>query len=240
MLMYAFRHENASKYLRTESHVDLGKPHDASLWDIFKHQATWISAAYFLTYVGIETAISGWIVSFMTRARNASPYVANLSSSGFWAGMTVGRLLLGYATDRIGVRSATTAYFLCAISLQLLFDFTRSPVVSIMIMSLMGFCMGPLFPSGVVVLTTLLPPNLHVKAVSFGASTGQVGGAALPFGIGAVIQALGIGVFRWVVLGFLGMAVGVWIALSRLRLKNDEDSSVEEQDRRGIEGEDME
>lgn len=213
-LTTAFRYEDAARYRQSKSHVVLEQSSTSSK-DIFKHAGTWFSAAYFLTYVGIETAISGWVVSFMTRSRHASVYMASLSSSGFWGGMAIGRLILGHVTDRIGVRRAATMYLSCAIGLLLLFALIRSPVVSIVIMAFAGFVMGPLFPSGVVVLSELLPRELHVAAVSFVASVGQIGGAALPFGIGAVVQGLGIGVFRWVILLFACIAICAWIIFSQ-------------------------
>jgi fucose permease len=185
---------------------------------ILRHRATWLCAAYFLTYVGTETAISGWVVSFMLRNRNATPYLANLTSSGFWTGMALGRLVLGFGTDRIGVRRATVLYFLCAGTFEVLFAVLTSPVVSIVLMTLLGFIMGPLFPSGVVVLTRLLPSELHIAAVSFVSSLGQVGGAFLPFAIGAVVQSLGIGVFRYAILAQTVLSLAVWIFFARVRI----------------------
>ncbi|OAG02024.1 MFS general substrate transporter [Paraphaeosphaeria sporulosa] len=216
ILATAFRFENASRYHASKSHITR-EPGNTSWKDIFRHPGTWFSATYFLTYVGIETAISGWVVSFMVRSRHASTYFASLSSSGFWAGMAVGRLTLGHITDRIGVRRAAAMYLLCAIGLLLLFALISSPVVSIIVMASAGFVMGPLFPSGVVVLSELLPWELHVAAVSFVASVGQIGGAALPFGIGAVVQGLGIGVFRWIILIFSCIALSMWILFAQLK-----------------------
>ena len=80
--------------------------------------------------------------------------------------------------------------------------------------------MGPLFPSGIVVLTRLLPKELHVAAVSLVASLGQVGGAALPFAIGALVHDHGIGVFRWVILIFTSVSLLIWIAFARLGRKS--------------------
>jgi len=184
---------------------------------IFQYRANWLCAAYFLTYVGTETAISGWVVSFMLRNRNATPYLASLASSGYWIGMAAGRLLLGFGTDRIGVRRATVLYFLCAVVLEILFALLASPVSSVILMIFLGFVMGPLFPSGIVVLTRLLPGELHIASVSFVSSLGQVGGAFLPFAIGAVIQSMGIGIFRYAILLQTVLALVVWTAFARLR-----------------------
>jgi fucose permease len=211
----AFRHESAPVYRQSkqskmsDSKVDLRQ--------IFKHPATWLCAAFFLTYVGVETSISGWVVSFMLRERHASDYIAGLSSSGYWIGMAIGRLVLGFATDRMGVRRATVLYFFFAIVFEAMFAAFSSLEASVIFMTATGFVHGPLFPSGVVVLTRLLPAELHVAAVSFVASLGQIGGAFLPFAIGAMVQGLGIGVFRFAILVEILVALLVWLAFARLR-----------------------
>ncbi|KAF3053179.1 hypothetical protein E8E11_011450 [Didymella keratinophila] len=214
-LCTAFWTETASVHHQTHQSEDAdSKAHSRAM---LKFPATWWCAAYFLADVGVETAISGWIVSFMLRSRSATPYFAGLSSSGFWAGMAVGRLVLGPLTDRIGVRKATALYFSMAICVETLFAVLPFPVVSVVLMVVLGFLMGPLFPSGVIVLTQLLPKELHVAAVSFVASLGQVGGALLPFGIGAVVDGLGVGVFRFTILVQSVLAMILWIAFAKLR-----------------------
>lgn len=215
VLCTAFWDETASVYHQAHQSEDADtKAHSKAM---LKFPATWLCATYFLADVGVETAISGWIVSFMLRSRAADPYLAGLSSSGFWAGMAVGRLVLGPLTDRIGVRRATALYFALAVSIETLFAVLPYRIVSVVLMVILGFFMGPLFPSGVIVLTQLLPKELHVAAVSFVASLGQVGGALLPFGIGAVVEGLGIGVFRFAILVQSVLAMLLWIAFSKLR-----------------------
>lgn len=216
ILVSAFRNETATVYKRSKQ-SKLIHASKVRTKDLFTYHATWLCALYFLTYVGTETAISGWIVSFMLRNRGASAYLAGISSSGYWVGMAVGRLVLGFATDRIGVRRAAGLYFLLALGIEVLFAVLSSAAASVALMTLLGFVMGPLFPSGVVVLTRLLPGELHVAAVSFVASLGQVGGAFLPFAIGAVVQGLGIGVFRYAILLQTFLSLLVWAAFARLR-----------------------
>jgi fucose permease len=215
VLTVAFWDETGTVYRHSKRSDMLDSKIDAKA--IFRFRATWLCALYFLTYVGTETAISGWVVSFMLRNRDATPYEASLASSGFWIGMAIGRLLLGFGTDRIGVRRATVLYFLFAGVLEVLFAVLSSPIASVVLMTLLGFVMGPLFPSGVVVLTRLLPGELHIAAVSFVSSLGQVGGAFLPFAIGAVVQSLGIGVFRYAILLQTVLSLGVWLAFARVR-----------------------
>ncbi|KAI8941430.1 hypothetical protein NX059_002652 [Plenodomus lindquistii] len=215
LLVLAFRHEDAVSYSKSkQSKLTNTK---AATKAMINYPAVWICALYFIAYVGTETAISGWVVSFMLRSRDATPYVAGLTSSGYWIGMVVGRVSLGFATDRLGVRRATVLYFLLAVGVEALFAIFSTSAVSIILMTSLGFVMGPMFPSAVVVLTRLLPAELHVAAVSFVASLGQIGGAFLPFAIGAVVQGLGIGVFRFAILVQTTLAFLVWVAFARLR-----------------------
>ncbi|KAF2260288.1 MFS transporter-like protein [Lojkania enalia] len=218
ILLSAFRHQNAARYRRGKPVDRASTRSNSNTRAIFNHLGTWLCALYFLAYVGTETAISGWVVSFMVRSRNATPYLASLASSGFWAGMALGRFALGAVTDRLGVGRATIIYFICTIFTQVLFSIVRLPVASIAFMAMVGFFMGPMFPSGVVVLTRLIPKELHIPAVSFVASVGQVGAALLPFGIGAVIQGLGISIFRYAIIVLSTIALLVWIAFSYLRI----------------------
>ncbi|POS75096.1 major facilitator superfamily transporter [Diaporthe helianthi] len=181
-----------------------------------RYAVTWICAVYFLVYVGTEAAISGWVVTFMLRARHASTYVASLSSSGFWIGMAVGRLLLGLVTDKVGVRVAATVYVIIAIAAQAVVAAVDLAAVSIAAVIVVGFFLGPLFPSGIVVLARLLPKDLHVGAVSFVASVGQLGAAFGPFAMGALVQLLGIRTFQFFILALLVVALLIWLMFPRL------------------------
>lgn len=179
-------------------------------------------------------SMSGWIVVFMTRARHASLYFSSLCSSGFWIGMAIGRLLLGIVTDRIGIRIGTMIYLGVAICLQLLFSLIPIRWISLLTVTLLGFILGPLFPNGIVMLTRLLPRHLHVAAVSFVASVGQIGAALIPFASGALTQTLGIQVFQVIIFALLAITFLLWICFpkeSSVEMAfNDNESDVSNSD----------
>lgn len=131
--------------------------------------------------------------------------------------MAAGRLILGLLTDRVGVKRATNGYIVCALVLQILFVTVEGQVASAILIALVGFFCGPLFPSCIILLTRLLPRDLNVAAVSFVASVGQIGGAFLPFGLGALSQLIGLGVFGVVIVIQLFCCLVLWILFSGLR-----------------------
>ncbi|KAJ0366682.1 hypothetical protein COL26b_011559 [Colletotrichum chrysophilum] len=210
ILCWAFRNENAERYHKSKLYQEIASD-PASKGAIFKYKATWVYAGYLLIYVGAECTISGWIVAFMLRVRHASTYASSICSSAFWAGMAAGRLMLGVVTDKLGVKRAVVVYLIFAPVFTLLFIFVRVLWFSVVVMALLGFVMGPLFPSAIVQLVNLLPKELHVAAVSFVASLGQVGGALLPYMLGAITQVAGLETFQYMLLVQFGILFIIWI-----------------------------
>ena len=56
-------------------------------------------------------ALGGWIVTFMIRVRKATHFASGMTATGFWLGLTVGRVTLGFLTPRIGERLAISVRF---------------------------------------------------------------------------------------------------------------------------------
>lgn len=48
-------------------------------------------------------SVGGWVVDFMVQVRHGEPYQSGLIPTGFWAGVTVGRLVLGFVNDWLGM-----------------------------------------------------------------------------------------------------------------------------------------
>jgi hypothetical protein len=74
---------------------------------------TWLCAAFLLCYVGSEVALGGWIVQFMIKVRNGNEFASGMVSVGFWLGITLGRIVLGFITPRIGEKLAVSVSFAC-------------------------------------------------------------------------------------------------------------------------------
>lgn len=204
-----------------------------------KNRVTWLCSVFFLLYVGAEVSLGGWVVSFMLHIRHASPYTSGLAATGFWAGMTIGRSGLGVLTHvlieitnrapnhnprhqkpvrrflstlHLTERPLITLYLLLSITTQLIFWLIPSPTTSLIAVIFLGLFLGPIFPSGIIMATKLLPPGLHVSSIGFSTALGGTGGAVVPFVVGAIAarSGLGVAVVQPVVLAVLVGLVGVW------------------------------
>ncbi|KXT12859.1 hypothetical protein AC579_5380 [Pseudocercospora musae] len=221
--LHAFWYETGAKY--REVHARLSGQEGSRLKEaIFKMPAartTWLCASFLLCYVGVEVALGGWIVEFMIRVRHAAEFPSGMSATGFWLGMTVGRIVLGFVTPKIGEKLSIMIYLPIAVGLELLFWLVPQFYVSAVAVAFQGFFLGPMFPAAVVACTKLLPKHLHVSSIGFAAAFGGSGGAIFPYAVGAIAQAKGVQVLQPIVLALMAVCWLLWLALPRINKKKE-------------------
>ncbi|ETN42356.1 uncharacterized protein HMPREF1541_01510 [Cyphellophora europaea CBS 101466] len=185
--------------------------------EALKSRITWTCAAFFFTYMGIEVGLGGWVITFMLRVRNATPYNAGISGTGFWAGMTVGRAGLGFITERYGERLCVSIYLAFALALQLIFWLVPQFVVSAIAVAFLGVFLGPMFPGCVMMATKLLPKHIHVSAIGFAMALGGTGGTVFPFAIGAIAASRGVRVLQPIILALIACVGVLWLSFPRIK-----------------------
>jgi fucose permease len=218
-----------------------GAPIKEAMFTMPAARTTWICTAFLFTYMGVEVALGGWIVTFMLTVRDASPFASGMAATGFWLGMTIGRVTLGFVTPRIGEKrsvfvrlfctpfhtprliSNTQIYIGITMALELLFWLVPQFYVSVVAVGLEGFFIGPLFPAAVLAATRILPRHLHVFAIGFAAAAGGAGASVFPFMVGAIAQtsSKGVEVLQPVVLACLAGLFVLWLGLPRMEKKQD-------------------
>ncbi|KAJ0422655.1 major facilitator superfamily domain-containing protein [Aspergillus carlsbadensis] len=179
-------------------------------------RVTWLLAFFLLSYVGVEVAIGGWIVTFLMRVRDGGDFASGMGATGYWLGITFGRVVLGFITPKIGEKTAIIIYNILAISFALILWLVPNFYASVIAVSIQGFFLGPMFPGAVVVATRLLPRSMHVSAIGFAAAFGASGAAVLPFAVGAVAQAKGVEVLQPFIVGLSAGMTLLWCVLPRL------------------------
>ncbi|KOS19538.1 Bypass of stop codon protein 6 [Escovopsis weberi] len=191
---------------------------------VLKGVTVWLLAIFLLGYVGTEVSLGGWIPTFMIEVRHVSGFLAGLTSTLFWLGLTMGRVVLGFVTGRVGERLAIIVYLVLCIVSQCLYWLVPSFVVSMGAVTSLGFFMGPLFPATIVVATKLLPAEHHISAIGFAAAIGSGGAAILPFIVGAIAQNHGVEVLQPIVVMALVFILSIWLSLPSGPQKSGSDS----------------
>ncbi|PYH34707.1 MFS transporter [Aspergillus neoniger CBS 115656] len=206
--------ENAASY-RAKNHRGTDSGGGSRTTEAMKSPITWLMAVWLFVYMGVEVSVGGWVVDFMVQVRHGEPYESGLIPTGFWAGVTVGRLVLGFVNDRLGERIAISIYLAISIALELIFWLVPQFIVSAVAVSLLGFFTGPLFPAAIVVAAKLLPKHLHTPGIGLASALAGGGGAILPFVAGAISGARGVQSLQPFVLALLIALITIWVLLPR-------------------------
>lgn len=108
---YAFWSSNGTTYRALQTDEDSSKDNDGLSAVLFHRpsaRVAWTAAAFLLCYVGVEVSLGGWIVKFMIDVRKGDDFSSGMSATGFWLGITVGRVVLGFVSPRVGIKLSTS------------------------------------------------------------------------------------------------------------------------------------
>ncbi|KAH8130625.1 hypothetical protein FP744_10003789 [Trichoderma asperellum] len=186
---------------------------------ILKNRVTLTLSAFMVLYVGSEVTIGGWLLTFLMNVRKGSHIASSLATSGFWIGITVGRFSLGWITGYVGEKIMVSLYLIIAIVLELVFWLGQEFAVSAVMAALIGVSTGMIMPSGIRMMTKLLPPEKHLVSVGFATAFAVSGSSIFPFAAGALAQVYGVQVLQPVALALFGSQLLLWLFISRGKLK---------------------
>lgn len=184
-----------------------------SMLEALKLRVVWLSALFLCLYVGAEVSLGSWSYSFLTEERHGPTLISGWIVSGYWLGLTLGRVLLGLVAQRIGDKRLIEFCLAGVVVGLALLWLAPSQVLSASGLVLTGFCLGPIFPTTIALIATLVPGHLLPNSVGFIASLGSMGAALFPWLVGNLAQSLGLwSLLPCVILLTIGM-FGVWISI---------------------------
>jgi fucose permease len=186
-----------------------------------KSKVTLLGALFIFAYQGAEVSISGWIVSYLITYRDGDPAHVGYVSSGFWAGITLGRFALSHPARRVGEKLSVFVLTLCAIIFQLLAWFIPNIIGQAVAVAIIGLILGPVYPCGALVFSKLLPRNIQTTSLSFISAMGSSGGAFFPFVTGLLAQHLGTVVLHPICLVLYAVMFVSWCCLPRTVKRTD-------------------
>jgi len=88
--------------------------YESKFVQLLKNKTVHLLALFVMVYMGVEITIRGWIVTFMMIVRGGGPSSGYIST-GFYGGLTLGRVILVEVTKKVGHIYAIYIYTLFAI-----------------------------------------------------------------------------------------------------------------------------
>ncbi|TEB30490.1 MFS general substrate transporter [Coprinellus micaceus] len=144
-------------------------------------------AFYALVYVGVEVTIGGWIVTYIIQERNGGPSSGYISS-GFFGGLTLGRVVLLPLNKWAGEHRVFYIYAFLSLGLEFVVWFVPSLVGNAITVSFIGMLLGPMYPIAMNRAARILPPWILTGAIGWIGALGQAGSAIVPFMTGAIAE----------------------------------------------------
>jgi fucose permease len=132
------------------------------------------------------------VFSLLTEARGVSPALAGAWVSLYWASLTLGRIMFGFAVQWVAPNTLLRWCMAGAVLSALLIWVNLAPWLTFTGIALMGLALAPQFP----LLISATPGYLGLRhsnnAVGLQVAAASVGGALLPSLIGVLARARGL------------------------------------------------
>lgn len=187
-----------------------------------KNAPTWFIALFVFCYQGSEVSLGGWIVTYLLdyRGVNASyGYVL----SGFWAGLTIGRLVLTRPLHtKLGLRKSIIILAVFAIAMIVLSWVVPNEIAVGVFVGLGGLVIGPTYPLMITAVSFIVPRKIQVVSLTIMTAFGSSGGAILPFITGLIAQSQGAYVVLPIFIATYSAMLIFWLLLPNVERKPDQ------------------
>ena len=147
-------------------------------------------------YVGAEQVIAGWLPTYLINTRNVSQSIGSFTLSLFFIGLTIGRLLTGLISEKVGysrtlvlLSLGSAVFFLLIYTIQAI-----NPIIILFI--LLGFFLSGIYPTVMAQAGSIFPQYSGTISGVLTAA-GGIGWNAHPLGHGyeLLVYGLHVGLF---------------------------------------------
>jgi fucose permease len=169
---------------------------------VLHRPAVMLAATFLSVYVGLEVSVGNWAFTYLVKDQGLLALAAGYALSGYWLGLTVGRFVISPLAGRLGL--TPQRMMLCC-----LMGVVGATAITWALhgqlagagFALVGFFLGPLFPTAMALVPDLAPAALVPTAIGVLNAVSVVGGAALPWLAAAIAQGMGI----WTLLPYVAV-----------------------------------
>lgn len=172
-----------------------------------------LASLFIFAYQGAEVSISGWVISFLEEERGGDPSRVGYVSSGFWAGITLGRFLLSVPAQKIGEKLFVYGLVAGAAGFELLVWFVPNVIGDAVAVAVVGLLLGPVYPCAAAIFMRTMSRTEKLRGMGLISAFGSSGGAAAPFTTGLLAQGFGTWVLHPIAIGLFAVMLGVWFTM---------------------------
>jgi|GEM_PF-424970 Fucose permease len=159
---------------------------------VFREPLLWLFSAILCLYVGIESGAGAWLFTFVEKEFQLSAGASAIAMSCLWGGLTLGRMSGVPLTRRFRPELITiVAMLISTTALAILLLASNLSDMALLVVAMLGFGFGPVFPTIIGGATTKFPAEKGTVTTTL-ITAGFIGGIIGPWTIGAVFEKIGL------------------------------------------------
>lgn len=198
-----------------------GLDHVSTMLITFKSKVILLAAIFIFAYQGAEVSISGWVISFLISNRDGNPSSVGYVTSGFWAGITLGRFALSPIGSKIGEKLFVYIIVVGAAVFQLLVWLVPNIIGEAVSLAIVGLLLGPVYPCAAYVFTRNLSRREQFSGMSVISAFGSSGGAIAPFTTGLLAESAGTFIMHPIAIGLFAVMLVCWFGQPGIRKRTE-------------------
>ena len=140
----------------------------------------WVQVLIFFTYAGVESTAGQLLYTWFTESRGIALPVAGTAMGGFWAALTLGRIVFGHFTGRLGTTLTLRLGTIGAPLSAALIWWHPLPGTDLAGAALLGLALAPIFPTLISATPHRVGTPFAAHAVGFQVSATALGFAVFP------------------------------------------------------------
>lgn len=191
---------------------------DAAMGETLKQLRALLSMLMFFIYTGVELGLGLWSYSLLTISRGVGSEVAGIVTGSYWAMFTVGRILAGWYTRKLTVKTILYGSIFTAIAGTILLSLNLGIWPTIGGIALIGFAIAPVFPSLISDTGNRVGERHVANTIGMQISAAGFGAAVVPSIAGVLARIYGLEIIPIYMLGALVLLL-VSFSISHLRKK---------------------
>lgn len=158
------------------------------LRETLRHTRVWFSILLFFVFSGAEATAGVWAFTLLKESRGLATQEAGLLTAAYWATFTLGRILAGLYTARLGGAILIRICLMGMLAGALFLGWNPSPWVGLAGLILTGFFVSPVFPGLVSGTSDRVGRKDAANTIGIQIGAAGVGAAALPGLAGFIAQ----------------------------------------------------
>jgi fucose permease len=159
-----------------------------SLMETLRQPSVLLSMVLFFFYVGAEVSLGAWTYTLLTEGRGIPVQAAGFWAGSYWATFTIGRILAGLYSKKIGINQLVIGGTIGALIGTSLLWWNPVNWANLVAVGLIGFSIAPIFPALTSGTSQRVEAKYAANTIGMQMAAGSLSVAIIPGLVGVIAR----------------------------------------------------